>query len=73
MLKNERLKKFILPQLLLSLTRKKMRDKFFMDHFEIVKKNFRSFAELKKSEEFYIRIYKPSLNDQKKHASFSLF
>ena len=29
--------------------KKKMRDKFFMEHFEIVQKNFRSFNELKKS------------------------
>ena len=47
-----------------------MRDKFFMDHFEIVQKNFRSFDHLEKAEEFYIRIYKPNLNEQKKHERF---
>ena len=53
--------------------KKKMRDKFFMEHFEIVQKNFRFFDDLKKAEEFYIRIYNPDLNQQKKHDSFSLF
>ena len=52
---------------------KKMRDKFFMDHFEILQKNFRSFSDLAKAEAFYIRIHKPSLNEQKKHDSFPLF
>ena len=50
-----------------------MRYKFFMDHFEIFQKNFRFFSDLAKAEAFYIRINKPSLNEQKKHDSFSLF
>ena len=50
-----------------------MRDKFFMSHSEIVQKNFRTFDELKKAEEFYIKIYKPDLNEQRKHDSFLLF
>jgi hypothetical protein len=53
--------------------KKKMRDKFLMDHFEILQKNFRSFFDLAKAEAFYIRIHKPSLNEQKKHDSFWLF
>ena len=53
--------------------KKKLRDKFFMDHFEILRKNFRSYSDLQKAEAFYIRIFKPCLNEQKKHGSFSLF
>jgi hypothetical protein len=47
-----------------------MRDKFFMEHFNIIQKNFRSFDELAKAEALFIRIYKPSLNEQKNHDSF---
>ena len=34
---------------------------------------YRSLDHLKKAEEFDIRIYKPNLNEQTKHESFSLF
>ena len=52
---------------------KKMRDKFFMDHFKILQKNFRNYFERRNTEAFFIRIFKPTLNDQCKHRYFSLF
>ena len=52
---------------------KKMRDKFLMDHFKILQKNFRNYFERRNAEAFFIRIFKPTLNDQCKHRNFSLF
>ena len=51
----------------------KVRDKFFMDHFKILQKNFKTYADLCRAEAFFIRMHRPSLNDQKDHKTFALF
>ena len=53
--------------------RTKVRDEFFMDHFKILQKNFKTYADLCKAEAYFIRIHRPSLNEQNKHKSFVLF
>ena len=51
----------------------KVRDNFFMDHFKILQKNFKIYADLCGAEAFFIQIHRPSLNDQKDHKTFALF
>ena len=51
---------------------KKMRDKFFMDHFRISKK-FRNYFERQNAKAFIKRIPKLTLNDLRQHRHFSLF
>ena len=53
--------------------RQKLRDKFFMQHFRVLQKGFRSYFERRKTEAFFIRILKPDLNDQNNHRYFTLF
>jgi hypothetical protein len=51
----------------------KVRDKLYLDLFEIKLKNFRSYNELCDAEAFFIRINQPSLNEQIKQKRFTLF
>ena len=53
--------------------RKKLRDKFFMQHFRVLQKSFRSYFDRRKTEAFFIRILRPDLNDQNNHRFFTLF
>lgn len=53
--------------------KQKWRDKFFMEHFRVLQKNFGSYWERRKTEAFFIRILRPDFNDQKDHRYFSLF
>ena len=53
--------------------KKKLRDVFFMEHFTILQKSFRSYSERRKTEAFFIRILRPDLNEQTKHRFFTLF
>ena len=53
--------------------KKKIKDSFFMQHFKILQKRFRSYFERRKTEAFFIRILRPDLNDQKDHNCFALF
>ena len=53
--------------------RQKLKDRFFMQHFKVLQKNFGSYFERRKAEAFFIRILRPDLNDQKDHRYFSLF
>ena len=53
--------------------RKKLIDKFFMQHFKLLQKSFRSNYERRKTEAFFIRILRPDLNDQNNHRFFTLF
>ena len=46
---------------------------FFLSHFKILQKSFRSHDERKKTEAFYIRVKRPDLNDQRDHKAFKLF
>ena len=46
---------------------------FFLSHFKILQKSFRSHDERKKTEAFYIRVKMPDLNDQRDHKAFKLF
>jgi hypothetical protein len=52
---------------------KKVRDKFYMSHFKIQQKNFRSYEDLCNSESYFIRINQPFLNEQIVHTNFTLF
>ena len=54
-------------------TRKKLRDKFFMQHFKVLQKSFGSYYERRKTEAFFIRILRPDLNGQNNHRYFTLF
>ena len=54
-------------------TRKKLRDKFFMQHFRVLQKSFGSYYERRKTEAFFIRILRPDLNGQNNHRYFTLF
>ena len=56
-----------------SRAKKKIRDKFFMQHFRILQRRFGSYFERRNAEAFFIRILRPDLNDQKDHNSFALF
>jgi hypothetical protein len=51
----------------------KVRDQFFMDHFKILQNNFKTYADLCRAEACFIRMHRPSLNDQKYHKTFALF
>ena len=42
-------------------------------HFKMLQKIFRNNFERRNTEAFFIRIFKPTLNDQCKHRNFSLF
>ena len=53
--------------------KKKLKDKFFMQHFKVLQKSFRSYYDRRRAESFFIRILRPDLNDQKDHRFFSLF
>ena len=53
--------------------KKKLRDVFFIEHFTILQKSFRSYSERRKTEAFFIRILRPDLNEQTKHRFFTLF
>jgi hypothetical protein len=53
--------------------KQKLRDKFFMQHFKILQKSFRSYFDRRKTEAFFIRILRPDLNDQNSHRFFALF
>ena len=53
--------------------RKKLRDKFFMQHFKVLQKSFRSNYERRKTETFFIKILRLDLNDQNNHRFFTLF
>ena len=53
--------------------RQKKRDKFFMQHFSVLQKSFRSYFERRKTEAFFIRILRPDLNNQNDHRFFALF
>ena len=46
---------------------------FFISHFKILQKSFRSDFERRKTEAFYIRVKRPDLNDQKDHKLYKLF
>jgi hypothetical protein len=50
------------------ITKNKLKDKFFMQHFRVLQKSFRSSYDRRRAESFFIRILRPDLNDQK--ASF---
>ena len=54
-------------------TRKKLRDKFFMQHFRVLQRSFGSYYDRRKTEAFFIRILRPDLNEQNKHRYFTLF
>jgi hypothetical protein len=45
----------------------KVRDQFFMNHFKIQQKNFKTYADFCRAKAFFIRMHRPSLNDQKDH------
>ena len=51
----------------------KLKDKFFMQHFSVLQKSFGSYYERRRAESFFIRIFRPDLNDQKDDRFFSLF
>ena len=53
--------------------KKKLKDQFFMQHFRVLQKSFRSYYDRRIAESFFIRILRPDLNDQKDHRFFSLF
>ena len=53
--------------------RQKLRDKFYMQHFRVLQKGFKSYYDRRKTEALFIRILRPDLNDQNDHRSFTLF
>ena len=48
-------------------------DKFYMSHFKIEMKNFKSYQRLVDAEAYFIRINLPSINEQIVHKNLSLF
>ena len=54
-------------------TSKKKPFQFFLSHFKILEKSFRSKFQRERAEAFYIRVKRPDLNDQKDQQLFKLF
>ena len=50
--------------------RQKLRDKFYMQHFSVLQKGFKSYSDHRKTGTFFIIILRPDQND---HRSFTLF
>ena len=57
----------------LSLSKDKVRMKFFESHFKIIQKNFRSKKHRMDAEAFFIRMNLPTLNKQEELSFFRLF
>ena len=55
------------------MTTKQKNFLFYLNHFNILQKGFRSFFECQRAEAFFIRVKRPDLNDQQDHACFKLF
>jgi hypothetical protein len=51
----------------------KVRDEFFLNSFKILQNVFEIYADLCRAEAFFIRMHRPSLNDQNSKQNFQQY